>query len=62
MTMAIERERVFKLKKMQDTTNDEVILESDDPFTNLGMGDTGLEATGMGKAKKMIAKVEKPSL
>jgi hypothetical protein len=52
LTRAIERDRVFKLKQLEETDDEEEF--DDNPFNNLGMGDTGLEMTGMGKIGKMI--------
>ncbi len=57
LTRAIERDRVFKLKQLEETDDEEEF--DDNPFNNLGMGDTGLEMTGMGKIGKMITQVDK---
>jgi hypothetical protein len=51
---AIERDRIYRLKQIEDTDDEGELTES--PFLGLGMGDTGLEMTGMEKISKMITK------
>jgi len=56
-TRAVERDRVFKLKQLEETDDEEEF--DDNPFGNLGMGDTGLEMTGMNKLGKMVTQTSK---
>jgi len=56
-TKAVERDRVFKLRQLEETDDEEEF--DDNPFGNLGMSDTGLEMTGVNSFGKMVTQTSK---
>ena len=67
LTRAKERLRVFVLKQMREETDEEELQDlAKNPFANLGLGDTGMEMTGVNnmgvaRGKEIAADYKRPS-